>query len=88
MLRGLTADTHCVGVMVEPILNFLQNGLVFRGELARRPQKKSAPFAESRPRDPAIADLLPRAEWAASAHFGTIDLDTLRLMLIEHKFLE
>jgi len=28
MLRCLTADTHCIGVVVEPILNFLQNGLV------------------------------------------------------------
>ena len=28
MLRCLTADAHCTGVVVEPILNFLQNGLV------------------------------------------------------------
>jgi hypothetical protein len=28
MLRCLTADPHCIGVVVEPILNFLQNGLV------------------------------------------------------------
>ena len=28
MLRRLTADTHCIGVVIEPILNLLQNGLV------------------------------------------------------------
>jgi hypothetical protein len=28
MLRCLAADTHCIGVVIEPILNFVQNGLV------------------------------------------------------------
>jgi len=28
MLRCLTAHTHCNGVVIEPILNPLQNGLV------------------------------------------------------------
>ncbi|WP_426423495.1 hypothetical protein [Bradyrhizobium genosp. A] len=28
MLGCLTADTHCIGIVVKPILNFLQNGLV------------------------------------------------------------
>src|SRR5262245_59818703 len=28
MLRCLTADTHCIGVVVEPILNSLQNSFV------------------------------------------------------------
>ena len=28
MLRSLAADTHCIGVVIEPILNSLQNGLV------------------------------------------------------------
>jgi hypothetical protein len=28
MLRCLTTDTHGIGIVVQPILNFLQNGLV------------------------------------------------------------
>jgi hypothetical protein len=27
MLRCLAANTHCIGVVVEPILNFLQGSL-------------------------------------------------------------
>jgi hypothetical protein len=49
--------------------------------------KKSTPFAESRPRDPEIADL-PELSGRRQLTSGTIDLGTLRLMLIEHKFLE
>src|SRR4029077_18679271 len=40
MLRCLTADTHCIGVVIEPILNSLQNGLVF--------PSRDAPLAASR----------------------------------------
>lgn len=28
MLHRLTADNHCAGIVVEPMLNFLQNDLV------------------------------------------------------------
>ena len=57
MLRGLTTDTHCIKVVVEPILNFLQNGLVFPARDAalgacRAPRPQCASFAGACPISP------------------------------------
>src|SRR5439155_11975314 len=54
MLHSLPADSHCIGVMIEPILNFLQNSLMLPSRDAalgawRALRFQRAGFAAARP---------------------------------------